>query len=683
MASFYDTPAQASFVNTYVPIPFEEIVQAGTARQSRYDDALAAMEQNQSYLESLSAIPGQQQSYLSNAIRNYNQIAEEYASKDLSNTFIRRQLRDKVRGNINPTVLNNITKSYENYQNAQKQALQLDVAGKYFRPYEETMDPAMTGQLSPYEVYNYMPTAFQDPDEMIINRFRSLPVADNTTLEGGKLMRTQSNIDAINQTFDETVRGIKDTPQGEWIIRQAKANGTYTGDDFSTVAAYVESLKPEFTINNRSIEGFAPGYDPKSVIPFGRSPLVSVPGKEEEKPKSLINFGENKRESNNLYSEIQNLSSMLANTKNETVRNNILQQIQEKENTLHLLTAEKQRIENESGLTLSEESYASAKAESFNKIKELAPDIDMDIVEDVGKYKYSLPGKDARKANMVTKYVLENYPHLTSWQRNAVEQATRFYTDELQKQDARWLEKKQGWKESVIPTEDHPGYIPPKVGFKNGMPYYLDPNTGDLSIPANTPNLIEGIRTNPESFALSTYNTKTRKWETIKDTKDSEDFNAGQFLQYTLFPVMPSTETGNQQLEFRVVDQNGKLSNTNYRISLNDPTQLQTMGIDYLNLSGMNPSDPNFTLGYRLMRNNIASTYAVNKNKKSKIPIPMITGAEEEFVNVIKNNDGTYSIQDFNGSTYTSSEGKSKFTTDEELLNNLYDIQLIFDPLFK
>lgn len=35
----YDTPAQAQFVDTYVPIPFQEMMQAGAAKQHSYDDS--------------------------------------------------------------------------------------------------------------------------------------------------------------------------------------------------------------------------------------------------------------------------------------------------------------------------------------------------------------------------------------------------------------------------------------------------------------------------------------------------------------------------------------------------------------------------------------------------------------------------------------------------------------------
>lgn len=275
--SQYDQPAQSNLINTYVPVPFQEILQAGIARQGRYDDTLQALQANQEYLDQLQAIEGTiQEDYLNQSRQKIQDIASQYANKDLSNAYIRRQLRDDVRRNINPATISNIIQSKKNYDAAQKMKAELDARGLYFEPYDRTQDPAITGSLGINDLYQYTPRAFQDPDELIINRFKSLPVAESSTVEGNQIFRRQSNEAAISQTMNETVRNIKDSPQGEWIIRQAKANGTYTGDDNETVQRYIESLRPEYTINNKIHQGFVPEYmlkgnDKQPDIPFNAS----------------------------------------------------------------------------------------------------------------------------------------------------------------------------------------------------------------------------------------------------------------------------------------------------------------------------------------------------------------------------------------------------------------------------
>ena len=42
----YDQPIDSQFINTYVPIPFEQMLQAGAMKQQRYDQSAAAIDQS-------------------------------------------------------------------------------------------------------------------------------------------------------------------------------------------------------------------------------------------------------------------------------------------------------------------------------------------------------------------------------------------------------------------------------------------------------------------------------------------------------------------------------------------------------------------------------------------------------------------------------------------------------------
>lgn len=48
MISRYDSPAQAEFMQTYVPVPFEELMQAGAVQQQRWEDSEATSQEVQS-----------------------------------------------------------------------------------------------------------------------------------------------------------------------------------------------------------------------------------------------------------------------------------------------------------------------------------------------------------------------------------------------------------------------------------------------------------------------------------------------------------------------------------------------------------------------------------------------------------------------------------------------------------
>jgi hypothetical protein len=219
------------------------------------------------------------------------------------------------------------------------------------------------------------------------------------------------------------------------------------------------------------------------------------------------------------------------------------------------------------------------------------------------------------------------------------------------------------------------------MGIKNGVQYYLD-SEGNPTIPSETSSLIRGIRGNPESVALKVYNSKKRKWETITDTKDRDDFNAGEFLSYEQFIVTPDEETGYPQLLFRVVDKDEKVGTDLYKISLNDQRQVMPIANDFMNLSGGDITNEYFALGYRLLRSNVASSFVLNKGKRKEIEIPMVVGeGETETLKVIRDKNSGYGILDPNGNLYTNDEGESSFHTDEEVLNELFSIQADYDPI--
>lgn len=270
--NYFDQPAQSQMINTYVQAPYQEILQAGLARQGRYDETLGAMQANQEYLDQLQAIEGTvHEEYLNKARTSIGDIASSFANKDLSDPFIRRQLRDEIRRKIDPATISRITESKKNYDTAQKMKAELDMRGLYYEPFDRANDPALNKTLGVNQLYQYTPRAFQDPDTYAGQTYFNVinPRESFYNDPSGQIIRTeQRNKQMIDQAVDQNWRSFADTPQGQWVISQ------YNGpekDPEKIAKGYLRELGySRYLINNQTPAGFVPeymmrGYEPKTT----------------------------------------------------------------------------------------------------------------------------------------------------------------------------------------------------------------------------------------------------------------------------------------------------------------------------------------------------------------------------------------------------------------------------------
>jgi len=118
----YDSPIDAQFANTYVPIPFEQMMQAGAMKQQRFDQTAAGMDQTVSGIESINTIPNSVDEQKKNqAIRSIYSIRDKYAGKDLSDSIIVRQLNNEINSAVKAADVDQWEKSYSGYVNYKKQ----------------------------------------------------------------------------------------------------------------------------------------------------------------------------------------------------------------------------------------------------------------------------------------------------------------------------------------------------------------------------------------------------------------------------------------------------------------------------------------------------------------------------------------------------------------------------------
>jgi hypothetical protein len=126
----YDQPAQAQFINTYVPIPFQEMLAAGQQKMGRYDKAAQAMDSTIAAAEQIPAIPfSDDERRAKEYVGNLTKVRDEFVGKDLSDPFVVREMSNKLRTAIDPEDIKHIQESYQGWVGYNKQLAENEQKG--------------------------------------------------------------------------------------------------------------------------------------------------------------------------------------------------------------------------------------------------------------------------------------------------------------------------------------------------------------------------------------------------------------------------------------------------------------------------------------------------------------------------------------------------------------------------
>lgn len=165
MANRFETPLESKFINTYVPIPFQEMMQAGQMKQQRYDQGAAAVDQSIAQTEAINAIAGtrddlRKQQY----IKDMHSIRDQYAGRDLSDPFVIRDMNSSIRSKVDSSMVQKMNQSYMAHEEAQKAKRTLAMNNKWNDKLDK--DPANKDFDSAKGIYDYAPRAFQGSAEL-------------------------------------------------------------------------------------------------------------------------------------------------------------------------------------------------------------------------------------------------------------------------------------------------------------------------------------------------------------------------------------------------------------------------------------------------------------------------------------------------------------------------------------
>jgi hypothetical protein len=685
----YDRPAESNIINTYVPLPFDAIVQAGAARQGRYDAAQQSMDAAEDYLDQIQAIEGAHENYLNNAKSKYNNIATKYANKDLSQSYIRRQFKDDIKRNIDPSTINRIVQSRKNYDENKKYKAELAARGLYYEPYDRAMDPALNGSLTPNQLYDYVPMAFQDPEKVAGEYFSKIAPSKRVINRNGMLIEvTSRDLSQLQKAVASDWRTFADTPQGQWVVNQYIANnpGGET-DPAKIVQGYMNDVAKRHVIPPQ--EDYV-GYDPyakaratgksNSTMGFSPNAITAIPGEGLALPNYETKWKKNRNEIQNLTASIDLVNSTLRN-KNispeaRKEQEAMLEELTEKKNRL---TRIREDLFTQAGI---ETDYTKVKTD-FDKYNSKLSEKDRATAYDIGLHMYEL---GTNKAADVDAYITANYPELKGKEKrqminNAMYKENSVY-ELFDRNEAGRYEKKQAFKQYSPKSESHPSLLPPISKVEGGVEFLANPyDEGKFNIASEAQQVVKGIQENPQAFKLSLYNGK----DFVNMDKDQiEKFNAGSTLHYTAFPLLPNKK-GEYELEFRIKDKDDKVSKEIYRVAFSDDSQIDRFANDYFKQSTFfadgNPDDM-FSRGYALSHSYIAKTFMAQKDKDvKKIPIQTISG-DTTYVKVQKDDDGSYVITDNNDMIIITDlpDGSQQplrgYTSDEEAVQALLDLQL-------
>jgi len=176
----FDRPIDSQFINTYSPIPFEQMMQAGAMKQQRYDQTAGAMDASIARAEEIGAMPDSVDARNRDAaLDTLYTIRDKYSTMDLSNSMVVRQLNNEIRSAASPSDIRKWEESRAGWESYQKQKALMHSKGQQvyddydFKDYDSSVSGVFSGmpmmdlgQQAELEIDRFLKTAQHDTREI-------------------------------------------------------------------------------------------------------------------------------------------------------------------------------------------------------------------------------------------------------------------------------------------------------------------------------------------------------------------------------------------------------------------------------------------------------------------------------------------------------------------------------------
>ena len=133
MANRFQTPIDNQFIDTYVPIPFTELMNAAAIKQDRWDKASSSLLEAESSAQAIKAIEGTPDAAYRDEVVNYMKDRANYYTSgaiDLSDPLVQNQINSDLR-KIDQVRLQNIGASRTNWDAERAQEDELRAKGQW------------------------------------------------------------------------------------------------------------------------------------------------------------------------------------------------------------------------------------------------------------------------------------------------------------------------------------------------------------------------------------------------------------------------------------------------------------------------------------------------------------------------------------------------------------------------
>ena len=225
MANYYDQPAQASFMNTYVPIPFDELYRLGASAKADVEKATQDLSSNlEKWSQFKSPSARDTQRFYDLTVGKLKGTIEDLASNpDLLKSAEGRYRLQSQLNNLDYNTLSQIKQSSENLTTRQRAVAEMQAQGKYNQNWDDininnwdTAQQGIMGNLAPLEYQSVR--QLSDPYYSKLKPGRLGTKRDKTT--GLYYDYTGNTIQELETVADTSYNDIANTPQGKMYINQ-------------------------------------------------------------------------------------------------------------------------------------------------------------------------------------------------------------------------------------------------------------------------------------------------------------------------------------------------------------------------------------------------------------------------------------------------------------------------------
>jgi hypothetical protein len=236
-------PAQDNYFNTFVPMPMNELTQLGMSKQKDLERNQAMIDKAYNDVLNIQAMPGADETTVkTQIIPAMTDIAQKYATVDLTDPQQMAALRREMRTRIDPNVVNRIEQSHAGYLQAQESKRKLSAEGKYNPLLDE--DPYATWDSAHQGVYNYAPRAYEGKSNLFKPYFDNMKESFKGIQNG--LMYNGTDLNDVNMIAKLNAADLVGTPAGQDELKLFKKQYPSIAAKYQDDTQIMERLMTEY-----------------------------------------------------------------------------------------------------------------------------------------------------------------------------------------------------------------------------------------------------------------------------------------------------------------------------------------------------------------------------------------------------------------------------------------------------